>query len=228
MLKLTRKTGIPDTIRIAAAMRVPGIDPRTWVSYAVVTAVGVDDEGAFADVTTMPTHGQYTARVSSDYAGPGYGFYVPIGVDDEVVVEAPDGDPLNGLVVTGRMHSASDPLPDDAQANPDDLVLVVKPGQSLRISVAGGGKVYVGSSTASDAAVRGTTYRAAEDSYFGTLEGIVAAILTFPALAVYFASPISPAPPTPQFLALQNWLEQIAAFHADPAEYLSTTVEIAE
>lgn len=226
MLKHTRKSGIPDTMRIAAAISRPGIDPRFWVSYAIVNAVGIDEEGVFIDVTTMPTLGQYTARLASSYAGPGYGSYVPVGINDEVLVEAPSGDPLEGLVVSGRLHSASDNIPEDVQNFPNDLVTVVKQGQSFRLGVSGGGKVYIGQTTAADAAVVGTTYRTAEDAYFGMLENLISFIVAFPALAVYFAPPIPPAAPTAQYLALQAWLAQVVLFHEASTTYLSQTVEI--
>lgn len=154
MLKHTRVTGIPDVQRIGAAIARPGNDPRLWVSFATVDAVGVDSEGAFVDCTCLPTGDPVTARVGALYAGPGFGFYVPISVGDEVVVVLPNGDPLHGGVVVARLQSPSDELSAEAQANPTDAVLVIEEGKSIRIAVSGGGKVYLGSADASRGVAR--------------------------------------------------------------------------
>ena len=154
MLKFTRVTGILDVGRLGNALARPGIDPRTWVSYAAVDAVGVDSEGVFVDVTLLPTGDQMTARAGTIYAGPGYGLHLPFGVGDEVVVGVPNGDPNHGAVVLARLQSASDELASSAMANENDIVLVVKPDQSIRIAVSGGGKVYLGSVDASRGVAR--------------------------------------------------------------------------
>jgi hypothetical protein len=151
VLKHTRVTTAPDVTRIGKATAQPGNDPRTWVSFATVDAVGVDAEGVFVDVTLQPSGEKVTARLGTMYAGPGFGFHIPIGVDDEVVVGEPSGDPLHGAVVLARLHSASDELPQAARDNADDLVLVVKDGRALRIGVSGGGKAYLGAVDADDA-----------------------------------------------------------------------------
>jgi hypothetical protein len=154
MLRLTRVSRTLDTSRLANALRVPGIDPRIWNSLAIVTGTGIDEEGLFANVTLMPSRQELTARVGCAYAGPSFGLYVPIEVDDEVIVECPSGDPSNGLVITGRLHSMSDKLPQEAQNHPTDLVLVVKKGSSLRVMVSGGGNVLLGDIDASDPVMR--------------------------------------------------------------------------
>jgi hypothetical protein len=144
MLKNSRAVGTIDVSRLAAAVRGPGIDSRTWVSLAIVNAVKMDsDEGVFVDVTLMPSRRPEVARVGQEYAGPGFGLHTPLQVDDEVLVTAPDGDPDNGLVVTRRLHSASDPPSQEAVDNPQDVVLVVKEGQSVRIITSGGGSVIL-------------------------------------------------------------------------------------
>jgi hypothetical protein len=62
-----------------------------------------------------------------------------------VTVLAPSGDPDEGLIILPRMHSASDPLPQEVKDNPTDVVLRVKPGRSVRVIVDGGGLVHLGS-----------------------------------------------------------------------------------
>jgi hypothetical protein len=141
-----RATTIPDVSRIARALQRPGIDPRAWVSLALVQSVVVDADGAFCDVLLVPSNRRHTARLGAAYAGSGWGMYAPPQVDDEVVVMAPDGDPSAGLVVVSRVWSRVDAPPTEAQQNPEDVVLVVRPDRSLRLSVSGGGKVYIGGS----------------------------------------------------------------------------------
>lgn len=144
MLKNSRVIGTPDVGRIAAAVRGPGIDSRTWVSLAIVNKVVADPvEGLFADVTLMPTKKPETCRVGHEYAGAGFGLYVPLEVDDEVLVEAPSGDPDHGLVITRRLHSPSHPPAQDLVDHPDDLLLVVRRDRTLRIVAAGGGSVVI-------------------------------------------------------------------------------------
>jgi hypothetical protein len=145
MLKHTRVTNAPDMGRISAAVSRPGIDPRVWVSLAVVTAVKVDPkEGVFVDVMLLPSRVPETARVASIYAGPGSGFYLPIDVDDEVLVEAPDGNPDAGLVVTSRLWGeGSGAPPADAASNPTDLILLVKPDATLRLATLGHGNIVI-------------------------------------------------------------------------------------
>lgn len=236
MLKHTRVTGIPDVTRMGAAVSRPGIDPRTWVSYATVTAIGIDTEGVFVDVVLLPSRDPGTARLGSNYTGPGYGLYLPIGLGDEVLVEAPNGDPQHGLVISTRLHSPSDQLPQDAIDNPTDVVLVAKASTSIRMVVSDGGKLYLGSSSASDDAVRGTTYRQAEDELLNAMNATMTALTTA-------ISALSAASPTltgaPQ--AIAAWLASVAvvslsaaelaaavaAFSAGAPGYLSRTVEIA-
>lgn len=148
----SRVAGIMDVARLAMAVRTPGIDPRPWVSLASVMAVGkIDDESPVVDVMLMPLRQRFPARVGSLYAGPGYGFYAPIFVDDEVLVEAPNGDPSHGLVVTARLFSASDPPPQAAVDHPTDILLVTKKDASIRIVPQGEGKVVLGDVDASQA-----------------------------------------------------------------------------
>jgi hypothetical protein len=144
MLKNSRVSSIIDTNRLGRALARPGMDTRTWVSLAVVTAVVIDPaEGVFADVLLMPSNVKTTCRVAQEYAGDGFGFYTPVLVDDEVLVEAPNGNPDNGLILTRRLYSKSDPPPEEAVDNPDDVLMVIRKGKTMRILVDGGGQVEI-------------------------------------------------------------------------------------
>lgn len=152
MLKNSRVSGTLDIGRLGQALARPGMDTRTWVSLAIVKAVHVDaDEGVFVDVLCVPLKHKGTARLGCEYAGNGFGMYAPLEVDDEVLVEAPSGDPDEGLVVTQRLHSPSDPPPSELVDNPTDVLLVVKPGRTVRIVTSGGGKVVLGGADATEA-----------------------------------------------------------------------------
>jgi len=144
MLKNSRKSSTIDIGRLSRAVARPGIDTRTWVSLAVVTAVVVDpSEGVFADVLLMPSGVKTTCRVAQEYAGDGFGLYTPVLVDDEVLVEAPSGNPDNGLILTRRLYSASDAPPSEAGTFPDDVLLVVRKDKTCRILVEGNGVVEI-------------------------------------------------------------------------------------
>lgn len=158
MLRRTRVSPAPDIARIGAALARPGMDPRIWVSLAIIRAVNLDSQhGPFADVVLLPSQLKATARLGAAYAGPGFGLYLPVEVDDEVKVEAPSGDPAEGLVVTERMWSPAAPPPQEAIDHPTDLVLHVESGRTFRISVSGGGKLLFGGEDSAEALVLGTT-----------------------------------------------------------------------
>ena len=155
MLKKSRVTGAMDVNRLAAAVSRPGIDPRQWCTVGVVKAFHYDEEhGPYVDVSiladaTTDSDGEMvehveTARVGSFYAGPGYGFYAPLDVEDEVFVGYPDGNPNNGLVVIGKLWSNADLPPATAKDNQGDVCLHIKKDVTLRIQTFGSGNVVVG------------------------------------------------------------------------------------
>lgn len=148
-----------DMARLASAVSRPGIDPRIWVSYGILTSdpyieTASGEQDIFVDVMLLPSQLPETARVGAVYAGNGFGFYFPLKKDDEVLVCAPSGDPDEGLVITQRMWSPADVPPTEVTAHPDDVTLVVESGKSVRIGVAGGGKVYLGDVEASRGVAR--------------------------------------------------------------------------
>lgn len=178
-------------------MSRPGIDPRQWVSLAVVEEVHVStSRGYLVDVMLLPSELHHTARVAPAYAGNGFGLYLPLEVDDEVLVVAPDGDPDAGLVVVCRLWSTADPVPATAAAvtTQTDLLLEAKSNATIRIRVAGTGnvvidpqgtgKVKLGGETSLEPAVLGTTLQ----GFLGT--GVAA----------------------PTALTLQSWLDTVHAY----------------
>lgn len=126
MAKRSRVGRMPDTAALGRAVAFPGIDPRTWVSYGIVTGYAIDpQEGIFVNVTLMPSRIQETARVGDSWAS-GDGVSIPFDDGDEVVVGYPDGDPSYGLAVLRRMYSPSDLPAKLAVDNPDAITVVSK------------------------------------------------------------------------------------------------------
>lgn len=121
----------------------PGIDPRPWISLAIVTETNIDDDGAFCDITLMPDGSTSTARVSAPYAGQEFGQFVMPQKDDEVVVMCPDGQPDAGWIIIGRLYSASDKPPDHAKKNPNDYTIHVKDKDNVYVKTGKGGNVTV-------------------------------------------------------------------------------------
>lgn len=163
-----------DPARLANAVSRPGIDPRIWVSYAVLLAdpkvvTEANYEDIVADIMLLPSGTVETARVGAVYAGNGFGLYAPLYKDDEVVVIAPSGDPDEGLVITHRMWSPADKPPAEiTEETQNDLWLVVQPNQSLRVSAKGSGnvyltvdtgKVYLGAADGTEAAAKGESLK---------------------------------------------------------------------
>lgn len=174
----SRVSSTIDTVRLSTAVSRPGIDPRIWVSYAVLTSEPYIESTAgqqdvVVDLQLMPTGEEETARVGAVYAGNGFGFYTPLHINDEVLVCAPSGDPDEGLVVMQRLWSPADPPPQEVYDNPQDVTLVVEPGKNLRLNVKGAGnvviaaengKVFLGEGTGTEAAAKGVSLKAYLDS----------------------------------------------------------------
>jgi hypothetical protein len=153
-----------DMGRLSALASRPGIDPRVWITLAVVKEVGFDaDEGIFADVQFMPTGEIETAFLAGDYAGDGFGSFAPVMVDDWVLVAVPGGDPNMGPVIISRFWRASDKPHQDFKAEEqedghdvptENVVLRVRPGKKyilrtsdtdgdIMVQAEGDGKILV-------------------------------------------------------------------------------------
>ncbi len=131
-----------DVAKIAKALERPGIDPRKFVELAVVTAVAVDANGVHADVLTAEGLPE-TVALAPPYGGPGYGFYGPIDPDDAVLIAMPDGKFNAGGRIIGRIWDPGSPPPAEVAAHPEDVAIVIKPGQTIRIVVSGGGNAVI-------------------------------------------------------------------------------------
>jgi hypothetical protein len=134
-----------DVAKIAAALERPGIDPRKFVELAVITAVAVDGQGVHADVITADGLHE-TVALAPPYGGAGYGFYGPLQLDDAVLIAMPDGKHNAGGRIIGRIWDPGSPPPAEVSAHPEDVAIVVRPGQTIRIRVSGGGNAVIDAS----------------------------------------------------------------------------------
>lgn len=138
----TRVSSAIDMQLLSEGVSRPGIDPRVWVSLAIVDAVNVQDgQGVFVDVTLIPSRNEETVRMGAPYAGDGFGSYAPVKEDDEVVVMFPSGDPNEGGILIARLWSASDPPPSEAVDNPNDTLVQVEKDTNYRMIASGSGNI---------------------------------------------------------------------------------------
>lgn len=188
MLRSKVTKGI-DVGRLSNAVSRPGIDPRIWATYGVLTSEPYietfeGEQDIVADVLLLPSMQDETARVGAMYAGNGFGFYCPLHEGDEVLVIAPSGDPDEGLVITQRLFSPAAVPPIEAVTNPEDVTLVVQDGKNLRLHVKGTGNVVIASEQGQvklgeEAATRGVARL--DDTTNGGVLSITAVGVTSPA-----------------------------------------------
>lgn len=176
-----------DVAKISEAISRPGIDPRKFVDLAVVTTVAVAGDGVHADVTTVDGMHE-TAALTTPYGGAGYGFYAPIQLDDFVLLAVPDGKYNAGARIIGRIWDPGSPPPAEVTAHPEDVALVVRPGQTIRIVVSGGGdivltardggKILAGDDDADDPVMRKSDVAAFIANYYASHTHVVAGVQT--------------------------------------------------
>lgn len=183
MLRSRISRGI-DVARLSNAVGRPGIDPRIWVSYAVLTSephieTTEGRQDIVVDLLLLPSGQEETARVGAMYAGEGFGFYAPLHTDDEVLVVAPSGDPEAGLVVMQRLWSPVAVPPPEVVENPEDVTLVIQEGKNLRMAVLGAGnvilsveegRIYLGSPEDTEPVAKGTSLKSYLESIKSTFD----------------------------------------------------------
>lgn len=79
------------------------------VGVGIVTAISVRREGIFVELTGALGE-ELVGRVALE-CGDDYGFYIPIDVDDTVLYACPNGDPGDGVWVTGRFFEQAEKVP---------------------------------------------------------------------------------------------------------------------
>lgn len=218
----------PDVNALASAVSRPGVDPRVWITLAVVTELGYDpDEGPFADLQYQPNGDQETALIGSNYAGAEFGDWSSVEIGDTVLVAVPMGDPGNGPTIICRMWNAGDkPFAemqdaDDSEVPTQNRVLRVKPGKKFQLVISGdGARIELAQKDATQSFVRGDDYADAEGEFLDALDTFVQTLAT-----------ATPAPPNSALtvaavLAAANiFRPKITAFKNARNDYLSTKIK---
>lgn len=156
----TVRTGF-DTHALASAVSKPGIDPRTWVTLAVVGGEqGFDPEnGVFVDVELMPDGVPEVAFLPGDYSGGSAGTYFPVHQGDVVLCCVVQGDTANGVFIIKKLWSPTELPPGDIASSSDPtepttnavirvedgatLRIIAKEGASINLECAGSGKINI-------------------------------------------------------------------------------------
>lgn len=114
-----------DNALAAEAFKMPGIDPRQWISYGTVDAgtpeqppIIFKDEhgnpgpyGPLVMVTLQPSGISVPCRVANAVAGDGEAEWYPFVPGDEVLVAIPEGDERAGCAIIGRLNQELDKFP---------------------------------------------------------------------------------------------------------------------
>jgi hypothetical protein len=98
-----------DARSLAEALSFPGIDPRTWFSFATVDSDPVEwdeDHGYLVPLTLQPSQVQCVAVCAQGTAGDSEGEHSPFVEGDTVVVGIAQGMERAGVVVLGRVSNA--------------------------------------------------------------------------------------------------------------------------
>jgi len=119
-MKRSKSFGDFDMQTLREAFSGPGMDPREWVSYAIVDADGESDEeksvvfdedmGPLVNVTLQPAGKQVRCRVASFVAGNGEADWYPFLEKDEVLVVMPEGSERNAIIIA-RLNQSIDKFP---------------------------------------------------------------------------------------------------------------------
>src|ERR1019366_1740218 len=115
---------------LAQLLSFPGIDPRQWVSIAIVDpdtpqarSVQFNDEEGnplphpLVNVTLQPGGLEVSARVLASGSGAQIGEWHPFVAGDEVLVLIPSGNESMGCVIVGRLSNSLDVHPTSVAGN---------------------------------------------------------------------------------------------------------------
>lgn len=120
-----------DAATMSASIARPGIDPRQWVSYALVSpqqnvdgevidSVEFDDElGPLVNCKLQPSNISMRCRIAQRFAGAGEAEYSPFIEGDELLVVILEGLEAAGGVIIGRLNNSIDTFPLESIAGQD-------------------------------------------------------------------------------------------------------------
>lgn len=158
-----------DHATMSQAFSMPGIDPRVWVSYAIVdlpsndegsqtVEFDADDGQLYVNVTLKPSDTPLRARLGMMAAGAGEAVYFPFVGGEEVLVAIPEGNMRAGAVILCRLNNAYDGFPFDSVGGADPTnnaiaifrtktALTIESGASVLVRSASAGAMLQLSST---------------------------------------------------------------------------------
>lgn len=155
-----------DHATFGQAYAAPGMDPRTWISYAIVDVPGDgqgdsqtvefdrDDGQLYVNLTLKPSDVPLRARVGMTAAGSGEAIYFPFCGGEEVLVAIPEGNLQAGAVILCRLNNAYDGFPFDSVGGGDPTKnataifrtrtpLTIESGASVQIRSAAAGALLL-------------------------------------------------------------------------------------
>ena len=121
---------------------------NTFCSIALVDSIIIEEDEVLLKVTLQPTGEKPMVRMSFDYVGKGFGFYVLPQEQDEVLCVFPDGD-LNRGICIKRLNNGVDTVPekgektDFGKLSSEKLLLVGGDGFNVDIIIKGDIKMKV-------------------------------------------------------------------------------------
>lgn len=155
-----------DHASMGQAFAAPGMDPRTWISYAIVDVPGEeqgdsqtvefdkDDGQLYVNITLKPMDVPLRARLGMQSAGSGEAIYFPFCGGEEVLVAIPEGNMMAGAVILCRLNNAYDGFPFDSVGGGDPTKnstaifrtrtpLTIESGASVQIRSAAAGALLL-------------------------------------------------------------------------------------
>lgn len=107
------------------------------VQLGTVKDITADVDGIFLDVDFGPDEEPISCEWINLYAGKDFGLYLPVSIGDFVTVFIPDGDTCGRPFSFGVMNDEAVTIPQDVLDSPDDVWLIMKEGQNVRIRTSG-------------------------------------------------------------------------------------------
>lgn len=204
-------------------------DGRMWVAMGTVFApdggshFDLDGEDCFVEVETHPEGRDFTCRLGAGLGGANAGFWKIPKVGTEVIVVVPSGEETHMPTVVACL--ATGVVPSELT---DSNMIVMNNDGDIVVHPAVAGLIKLGSDAASEAVVKGTTYRTAEDTMLSALVTLLTALQTWLTTWVADTGTLLPVAPTvhPGAGVLNTAVgvanAAIVTFQSAAATYLST------
>lgn len=215
------------------------VDDGGKLNHTDWTAIYVGPEGVEVDVMLEPLELSVTCHYYGVMGGRAATIQSPIRPGDQVLVHLPGGDPTQMPVIAAVLHGEHSPVPIGPDRLPvwkNDSIFVWAEDVPVDIRTKGGGRVRLdqagkvdtegsaarlGADAATEALMRGTTYRANEATLDGAWQTLLTALNAYAVAIQAIADPGNVATPilTAALTAMQAAL---SSFEGAAAQYLST------